>query len=197
MLIAWASSRPTPAAEATLPAQRGGRDHRRRQRGRDHRELDVETAHPGVAERRGLLGVAVDLADGVIDIDERDLVATGQQPRNPRSQPGQQPRGDRVELLYVAVGERAQVGAQRRGRPHPVEQPAHAAVPEQIEVIDAVRTGKHPGNNAARLGHRIGEATVRCSAIRSCSPPDSASRITGTSPIADTMLRSSKTALIL
>jgi len=58
----------------------------------------IEATAPGVAERGTLLGVAVDLSDGVIDIDERDLVAAREQPRYLRCQPGQQPRGHRVEL---------------------------------------------------------------------------------------------------
>ncbi len=55
----------------------------------------------------------------------------------------------------MAMGERAQIGAQRRGRPDPVEQAAHGAVPERIEVIDAVSAGEHPGDDAGRLGHRV------------------------------------------
>jgi hypothetical protein len=46
--------------------------------------LGVEPPNLGVAERGALLGVTVDLAEGVIDIDERDLVATGEKPGNLR-----------------------------------------------------------------------------------------------------------------
>jgi hypothetical protein len=43
----------------------------------------------------------------------------------------------------------------------------------------------------------FGAATVTCSATRSYSPADSASRNTGTRPAADTRFGSSKTALTL
>ena len=33
--------------------------------------------------------------------------------------------------------------------------PAHRAVPQHVEVIDAVRARQHPRNHTARLGHRV------------------------------------------
>lgn len=51
-------------------------DHRRSQRSRDDREPDVQPSLLGVPERVALLGMAVDLTDGVVDIEERDPSAS-------------------------------------------------------------------------------------------------------------------------
>ena len=136
----------------------GTRDHRRSGRSRDRGELDVQPPGAGVAERGPLLGIAVDLTHGVIDIEERDPLraATGQQSRHPRGKPGQQSAADLVELLDMAVGEGTQERAQRRGRPNPGEQPIHPAVAQQVEVIDGVRTGEHPADDRGGLRRGVG-----------------------------------------
>jgi hypothetical protein len=113
--------------------------------------LQVQAAHAGVAERGTLLGVAVDLADGVVDIKERDLIRTGEQARHPLRESGQEPCADLVELLDVAVGEGAQERAQRRGRTDTTEQTAHTAVAQQIHVVDGVGAGEHPADHARGL----------------------------------------------
>jgi len=105
---------------------------------------------PGVAAAGARLGVAVGLAQRVIDVEVGQLVGTGQQRHLP-GQGDQQPGRHRVELTDVAEGEAAQERPQRRGRPHPGEQPAHRAVPQQRHVIDRVRPGDHPRNHRGDL----------------------------------------------
>jgi hypothetical protein len=57
-------------------------DHHRRGLGRGYRgQQRVEPPDPGVAEPGALLGVAVDLDDGVVDIDQHNLVLTDAQQR--------------------------------------------------------------------------------------------------------------------
>ncbi len=99
--------------------------------------------------------VPVDFPDGVVDVDERQGVGAGQQPRHRRGESGQDPGVDGVELPDVPERERAQERAQRRRRPHPREHLPHAAVAQHVEVIDAVRAGEHPGDHAGRLRCRI------------------------------------------
>jgi hypothetical protein len=57
----------------------------------------------------------VDLTDGVVHVEERDPTSAGAgvQARNPTGEPGQDSGTGLVELLDVAVGERAQERAQR------------------------------------------------------------------------------------
>lgn len=107
----------------------------------------------------------MDLADRVIDIDERDPI-TGigarDQARHLLGQPGQEPPADSVELLHVPVGEGPQERAQRRGRTNPAEQPAHPAMAQQLEVIDAVGVGEHPAHHAGRLRRRVRRVDRQC-----------------------------------
>ncbi len=197
VLMAWASNLPAPVAEAVLPLRSRARAitgaaSRRGDRG----ELDVQPAHPGVAVRGALLGVAVDLADGVVDIDERDPVGRhpGEQPRHPIREPRQQLAADRVELLDVPVGERAQERAQRRGRPHPGEQPRpsrRAAAGRGHRCSPRRRASRRPRRSV--FAAAFGEATLKSCSRRSYSPADSANRSTGTRPAADTRFGSSKT----
>lgn len=56
---------------------------------------------------------------------------------------GQEAGGDRVELSDVAEGERAQERSQSRGRVDTVEEVLHAAVAEDVHVIDRVSPGGH------------------------------------------------------
>ncbi len=88
--MAWANSRAVPVAEAVLSLRsRGAQDHRGRHRGREGRELGVEPTDPGVAVGGALFGVAVDLTDRVVDIDQRQPTVTvvsfgaGDQARGP------------------------------------------------------------------------------------------------------------------
>ena len=102
------------------------------------------------------------LPDRVIDIDVGDLIGAGQQRRRLR-QGEQQPGGDRVQLPDMAEGHRPQERAQRRRRPQPVEEPAHPAVAQQIQVTDRVRAGDHPRDQSRDLdcGVRSGRAGNR------------------------------------
>ena len=106
----------------------------------------------------------MDLAHGVIDVDERHafgVLRTGQQARGARGQPSEKPGPHSVELLNMAMSERAQERAQRRGRPHPAEQPSHRAVAQHVEAIDAVRAGEHPTDHRSRLRGRVGRVDAQ------------------------------------
>jgi hypothetical protein len=56
----------------------------------------------------------------------------------------------------VAEGERSQERAQRRGRIPTIENLAHAAMAQQGQVIDAVRTGDHPRDQRGHLQPGVG-----------------------------------------
>ena len=140
------------------PAQPGPDDHRRGRGCAEGCELDVQAPDLGVPEPRGLLGIAVHGADGVVHVDEDHALAgapTGQQARDLPGQARQDAGGDLVELLDVTVGERPQERAHGRGRPHPRHEAGHAARAQQVQVIDAVRTGQHPRDHGPRLGDRV------------------------------------------
>jgi len=66
-------------------------------------------------------------------------------------QAGQDTGGDGVELAHVPEAERTQERAQRRGRPHPVEQPTHPAMTQQLRIGDRVRTGNHARDQRGHL----------------------------------------------
>ena len=108
-------------------AQPGRGDHRRRTRRAHGRDQRVQTLGAGVAATGSLLGVAVGLTDGVVDVDVGQLAGSGQQRRSP-GQVDQQSGRDRVELPDMAEGEVPQERPQRRGRPNPVEEPTHPAM---------------------------------------------------------------------
>jgi hypothetical protein len=81
---------------------------RRAARGGDSGPERVQATDPGVAEPGALLGVAVDLDDGVVDIDQHPTTrAVAGDLRGLGGQGGQEPGGERVELADVAEGERA------------------------------------------------------------------------------------------
>ena len=63
-----------------------------------------------------------------------------------------------LQLADVSPGIGAQVRAQRGRRADPAEQRAHRAVPQQVHVIDAVRAGRHPGDQARDLQVRVDPA---------------------------------------
>ena len=102
--------------------------------------------------------VAVDLPDGVVQIQERDPVGirpATDQARRPLGEPGQQPGVDRIQLLDMPVGERPQEAAIGRWCPDAVEQLVHATMPQPVQVVDAVRAGQHPCHDTDRLRHRV------------------------------------------
>ena len=90
--------------------------------GGDGGEQRVQATDPGVAEPGALLGVAVDLDDRVVDIDQDRAVDPGQQ-RRAFGQPGQEPGGDRVELADVTEGEPRRNDPNVEGAYGPVEDP--------------------------------------------------------------------------
>lgn len=100
----------------------------------------------------------MDLADGVVDINEGDAVGirTGEHLWHLARESGQEAGADLVELLHVPVGEGAQERAQRRRRADTREEPAHPAMSQQVEVIDGVGTGEHPANHRRSLRARVG-----------------------------------------
>jgi hypothetical protein len=112
----------------------------------------------------------VDLPDGVVDVDERQPVGAGQQPRHRRRQPGQHSGVDGVELADVPKGERAQERAQRRRRPDTGEDPVHPAVTQNVEVVDAVGAGQHPGNHTRRLRRRVRRPHAQLPAQQAMQP---------------------------
>jgi hypothetical protein len=83
-------------------------DHHRRGAGRGGGgQQRIESADPGVAEPGTLLGIAVDLDDGVVDVDQNTLGVDARllQKRRLVREPGQEPRCHRVELADVTEGE--------------------------------------------------------------------------------------------
>ena len=63
--------------------------------------------------------------------------------------------GHGVELPHVAPGERPQERPQRGRCPDPAEHLRHGAVPQHVHVIDAVRPGGHPRDQAGDLQVRV------------------------------------------
>jgi hypothetical protein len=77
----------------------------------------VIAALAGVAKAGALLGIAVDLADERIDIDDQPSVSrSGARGPRPRKAVSEHP----VELAHMPERKRAQEPAKRRGRRHPV-----------------------------------------------------------------------------
>lgn len=110
------------------PTQPDPGDHRRGLQRRDRSDLRTQSVHAAVAVTGTLLRVAVRGPDRVIDIDERDLVATGQHARHPGRKPCQDPGGDRIQLAHMPERVTAQVSAQSRGGPPRSEGPVHPAM---------------------------------------------------------------------
>ena len=113
----------------------------------------VQATDAGVAEPDALLGVAVDLDDGVVHVDKCVPAGVGAGLQG-RAQPGQrkqEPPGDRVELTHVPEGERAQERPERRRGVRLREEAAHPAVAQQRHVIDAVAARDHPGHQRGHL----------------------------------------------
>ncbi|HEV2070483.1 MAG TPA: hypothetical protein VGR26_11870 [Acidimicrobiales bacterium] len=84
--------------------------------------------HPGVAERRPLLVVALDLAHGGVHIDHQPGRA---RPGAQRPRPAHHLAHHRLELADMSEGERPQERAERRGRHHPMGHDPLGATPER------------------------------------------------------------------
>jgi hypothetical protein len=139
----------------------------------------------GVPEPGALLVVPVDAFLLGVDIDEGEDLLAGQQ-RRAAGQCGQQQPVHLPQLQHVTPGERAQERPQRGRRPDPAEQRAHRPVPQQVQVIDAVRPAGHPGGQAGHLRRRVhpapaGRPHVSAGQIAQ-APPRWARAITGTRP---------------
>ena len=113
-------------------------------------EQRVQAFDAAVAVAGALLGVAERGPHRVVDIDIRHVRADSDE-WAVAGQAGHEAGGDRVELPDVPEPERPQERAQRRRRPHPVEQPGHPAMPEHPQVGDRVRTGDHPRHDRGHL----------------------------------------------
>jgi hypothetical protein len=141
-----------------VPAAQPGRgDHRRGNRRADHRGQRVQAPDQqrfpldlGVPEPGALLVVAVDAFLHRVDVNERQGARAGQQRRFPRQRDQELP-ARLLQLAHVAPGIGAKVGAQRGRRADAAEQRAHRAMPQGDHVIDAVRPGGHPGDQARHL----------------------------------------------
>jgi hypothetical protein len=108
--------------------------------------------HPGVAVGGATLVVAVDLADGGIQVNGHGPIAragTG------RPRPAHESLGNSVELADVAEGEAAQEGPQRRrGHDAVAEHLGGGPAAQQVGVIDAVRSGDDRMDQGQHLATR-------------------------------------------
>ncbi|WSA05528.1 hypothetical protein OHA79_49505 (plasmid) [Streptomyces sp. NBC_00841] len=85
---------------------------------------------------------------------------------------------DSVELKGMTVGERAKEGAQRGRGTGTCEHGRHRPVPQDVKVVDAVRTRGHAGHNAGDLGVRrsprpvlrAGQFHLRSHQVRQAAP---------------------------
>jgi len=107
-----------------------------------------------VPERRALLARPVDPPLDRVDVDKGQRVGTGQQWGLGR-EPGQHPAMHRRQLGHVAVVERAQERAQRRGGPDPAERGRERAVAQQVHPVDVVGAGDHPRQQRPHLASRV------------------------------------------
>ena len=94
--------------------------------------------------------MAVDLHDGVVEVDQCQVVDPGEQ-RRLRGERGKEPGRDGVELTDVAEGELPQKTPERRRGVAVGEGLAHGAVAQDRHVLDRVRARAHPGDQAHRL----------------------------------------------
>ena len=143
----------SPRRAGVSATQSGGRDHRSRLWRGGGGDQHVQPFHSAVAAGSGLLGVAIGLNDSVVNVHPHHPLRADQDGRLP-GQPRQQPSGDRVELTNMPEGEGAQENAQRRRRPDTAEQPAHAAMPQQVHVADRICAGDHASNQRRREEER-------------------------------------------
>jgi hypothetical protein len=118
-----------------------GDDDRRCLLGSDGRDQCVQAADAAVSEARTLFTRPKHLDDRVVDV-HHDPPVDPVDHRSSVGEAGQESGGDGVELADVPEGE----GAQERshgGRRRAWRDLAHGAVPQQHQVIDAVRTSHH------------------------------------------------------
>jgi site-specific DNA recombinase len=54
-----------------------------------------------------------------------------------------------------SIGELAQQLAHRRARVHPAEQPTHPTRADHVQIVDAVRASRHPGDDRGQLPGRV------------------------------------------
>ncbi|MFI0486847.1 hypothetical protein [Actinomadura sp. 9N215] len=108
-----------------------------------------------MAEPGALLGRRIHPPLHRVHVHERQLTGAGQQ-RRVRGQSHQQPAARLLDLADVPPGQAAQERAQRGRRPHIVEHLVHAAVPQQVQVIDAVSARGHPATIEQTFAAGIG-----------------------------------------
>jgi hypothetical protein len=101
-----------------------------------------------------LLGLAIHPPQQRVHVDEGERVRAGQQ-RRARGQLDQQVPAGGLQLAHMPEGERAQERTRRGRCVHPVEQATHAAVAQQVQVVDAVRAGGHAGHDRGDLATRV------------------------------------------
>jgi hypothetical protein len=149
-----------------VPPQPGAGDHRRSQRRADRGHQGIQPAHQqalalnlGMPEPGALLLVPVDALLLGVDIDKGQHVLAGQQ-RGPAGQLAQQQPVHLAQLEHVPPGERPQERPQRGRCPDPAKQAWHGAVPQQAQVIDAVRAADHPRHDGRHLHLRVHPAPV-------------------------------------
>src|SRR6266567_2315982 len=122
------------ASRARLPLAQADVQHLARARAGS--EDRVVAALAGVAEAGALLGGTVHLPDEGVDVDHKALTA--------RSRAGHPGSPDRlrqhpIELAHMPEAERAQEGAERRGRHHAVsKQRLGAAGPQHVAIVDRI-----------------------------------------------------------
>ena len=98
--------------------------------------------------------MAVDRAQQRVDVDKRPLLDPGQH-RCPLSQRDQVPAQDRGQLPGVAEGELAQKNPERGGGVDTGEQVSHSTRADDVEVLEAVRAGRHPSDDRGQLRCRV------------------------------------------
>ena len=136
-------------------------DHRRACFGADrrHQRGQALAEHLFAGDLRvpvagALLGVPEHRAQQRIDIDQRPLLQAGQQIAV-LPEVDQVRAQHRPELHRMAVGELAQELPQRRGRIHAAEQAFHATGADRVQIVDAVRAARHPGDDRGQLPGRV------------------------------------------
>ncbi len=115
-----------------------------------------QPGHQHVASAGGLLGQAVGLADGGVQVDgQRSVAGTG--PGSPG--PGQKLPAHPVELADVAPAEAAQEGAQGgRGLDHAAQDTGGPATAQGVSVADAVAVGQGGGHQGNQFVASVGPA---------------------------------------
>jgi hypothetical protein len=135
----------------------------------------VVAALAAVAEAGALLGGAVQLADEGVDVDHQPLAAGSDAGR-----PGAPDRlcPHPIKLAHVPEAERAQEGAQRRGRHHAVaKKRLGAAGPQHVAIVDRIGSKHHRVHERAELAARPRSAGPLAEVDRLLDEPLEASRL--------------------